>query len=72
MEMSEEVELSCALLLGDTAELDFLVAQLSEDKLVTIRTWPIWSLRSGEPLLGEPCEGALSGEAASLPMTSKP
>lgn len=45
VEMAEEIELSCALLLDDAPEVDYLVTEISEDKLGTIRTWPIWKLR---------------------------
>lgn len=46
--MPEETELSCALLLGDAEEVAYLVGEIAEEKLVTIRTWPVWHLRHQE------------------------
>jgi len=46
IEMADEIELSCALLLGDAPEVDYLLTEMPEEKLDTIRTWPIWQLRS--------------------------
>jgi hypothetical protein len=45
--MAEEAELSCALLLGEREETEFLVCQMAEEKLQAVRTWPIWKLRRG-------------------------
>lgn len=42
--MADEIELSCALLLGDAEDVAHLVREISEQKLVRIRSWPIWSL----------------------------
>jgi len=50
--MAEEIELSCAILLGDAEEVDYLLGELAEDKLATIRTWPIWNLRPTAPKPG--------------------
>jgi hypothetical protein len=46
--MPDETELSCALLLGDAEEVAYLVGETTEEKLITIRTWPIWHLRHQE------------------------
>lgn len=45
---ADEIELSCALLLGDAPEVTHLVSELSEEKLGTIQKWPIWNLRPAE------------------------
>lgn len=50
--MAEEIDLSCAILLGDAEEVDYLLGELAEDKLATIRTWPIWNLRPTAPKPG--------------------
>lgn len=47
--MAEEIELSCAILLGDAEDVAYLLGEIAEDKLATIRTWPIWNLRPAEP-----------------------
>lgn len=49
--MAEEIELSCAILLGDPEDVAYLVGEIAEDKLDTVRTWPIWHLR---PAVSEP------------------
>lgn len=44
--MADEIELSCVLLLGETQEATYLIGEIAEEKLATIRTWPIWNLRT--------------------------
>ncbi|AWB94657.1 hypothetical protein DCE93_02440 [Agromyces badenianii] len=46
--MAEEAELSCALLLGENDEADYLVGQMAATKLEAVQTWPIWKLRRGK------------------------
>lgn len=43
--MAVEAELSCALLAGNSDEVEYLIGQLSDDKLQTVQGWPIWRLR---------------------------
>jgi hypothetical protein len=43
--MAQEAELACALLAGDDEDANYLISQMSEEKLQVMRTWPIWALR---------------------------
>jgi hypothetical protein len=40
-----QIELACALLTGDSAEADYLIAQLPDDSVAEVKSWPIWQLR---------------------------
>lgn len=40
-----ETELSCALLLDDTADAAYLTSKLSDKRRRTMETWPIWRLQ---------------------------
>lgn len=40
-----EVELACAILLGDTEEAEYLEPQVPELRLQEMRSWPLWELR---------------------------
>lgn len=48
-----EVQIGCALLLGDTAKADFLIDKLEPEHQSTIRSWPIWRLRDVATLPAE-------------------
>lgn len=39
-----QLELACAILLGDAEEIDDLTKQLPEERLLQLRGWPIWKL----------------------------
>ncbi|MCT1477594.1 hypothetical protein [Microbacterium sp. p3-SID336] len=41
-----ELEVACALLLGEHSEADYLIARLADDTLNEMKDWPIWTLRS--------------------------
>ncbi|WP_298868452.1 hypothetical protein [uncultured Microbacterium sp.] len=43
--MAAEAELSCALLLGDADEIEYLIGQLDDGQLLNVQDWPIWKLR---------------------------
>lgn len=49
-----ELEVACALLLGDLSEADYLTAQMPEETLNEMKKWPIWTLRGSDD------EGALA------------
>lgn len=54
---AEEIELACLLVAGDQEEASYVIDQMEEDKLQTVRDWPIWRLRGGtEP--GEALQAA--------------
>lgn len=40
-----ELELACALLLGDLSEVDYLISQMPDETLNEMKKWPIWNLR---------------------------
>lgn len=40
-----ELELACALLLGDLSEVDYLINQMPDETLNEMKKWPIWNLR---------------------------
>lgn len=44
MENATEIEVACALLLGDREEADELVGRLDEKRLAALQSWPIWKL----------------------------
>lgn len=39
-----QLELACAILLGDAEEIEDLTKQLPEERLLQLRGWPIWKL----------------------------
>lgn len=41
-----QVEVACALLLGDTEEVEYLLPRLTNSQLNQMQKWPIWNLRS--------------------------
>ena len=43
---SLQAEVACALLLGDSEEVEHLLAQLAEPRRQQLQGWPIWKLRS--------------------------
>ena len=43
---TDQLELACALLLGDEEEVDDLIRQLPVDRLNQMQKWPIWKLRN--------------------------
>lgn len=40
---SKQIEVSCAILLGDIEDIDFTIENLDESDLQTIQSWPIWT-----------------------------
>ncbi len=44
----DQLELACALLLGERDEVEYLVQQLAEDQLAQMQGWPIWRLHGSE------------------------
>ncbi len=40
-----ELEVACALLLGDRSEADYLIGRMPEETLNEMKKWPIWKLR---------------------------
>ncbi|GAB4086321.1 hypothetical protein GCM10028784_29510 [Myceligenerans cantabricum] len=44
-ELAEEVELACAILLGEVEEADYLAGQMQPERLQRMEAWPIWRLR---------------------------
>lgn len=61
-----EVQIGCALLLGDTAKADFLIDKLEPEHQTTIRSWPIWRLRDVDSLPTKPVEPAAVDPADRL------
>ncbi|WP_152650176.1 hypothetical protein [Demequina aestuarii] len=45
--LSEMLEIACAILLGESDEVEYLSSHIKRDDLERMRTWPIWSLYNG-------------------------
>lgn len=45
---ADQLELACALLLGDEEEVEDLLRQLPDDRLQQMQGWPIWKLRHSQ------------------------
>lgn len=43
-----ELEVACALLLGDLSEADFLIDRMPDETVNEMRKWPIWKLRGSD------------------------
>lgn len=46
---ARQAEIACAILLGDTEEVEYLLPKLTDDQLELIKTWPIWKLHEPVP-----------------------
>src|SRR5690606_23329435 len=53
VELPHFVEVSCAILLGDSGDVEYSLSGLTDDEVSTLRNWPIWTLheRGREELL---------------------
>jgi len=60
VELPHFVEISCAILLGDSGDVGYCLSELTDEEVSTLRDWPIWTLqeRGREALALEPDNGS--------------